>query len=778
MKKAFSFSIMFFMFHLLLAQTITVNGYVFDSQSGEPIIGATIYEPGTSNFAITNNYGYYSITLSPGKHLLVASFVGFYPDTMQVKLTKPQTIIFRLTSSTTLKEVVVVGSPATDKANITSLAHIPMEQIRLLPALGGETDIIKAFRFMPGVQAGGEGQAGLLVRGGSDDQNLILLDDVPLYYVNHLGGFISVFNSDAINNVKLYKGDFPARYGGRLSAVLDVSMKNGNMKKYSGSFTSGLLISKILLEYPLKKDTSSLLFSFRTSPVGWALIPFTYLATGTDVYFYYAFYDINLKYNYFFNRKNRLFFSFYNGNDPLTLHMPRNDGVRANATSRWGNTLFALRWNHIWNYRLFSNLTLTYTLFRYGYSTNYFAEKPKTKFLYKNFSGINDMALNYDFSWIISNKLRLNFGTQNIFHNFRPFASHYSYFYAADSTTVDTAFDISSEKIPVMENSAYVDFNVNIGKFGMNAGLRLVNYSFLEQKKFYFSPEPRITLRYEPFKNFSVKASYAFTTQFVHRVSGFAYTEIPVDLWLPSTTEILPAQARQWSIGLYKSYKGMEFSAEGFYKTMDNLVTYPDGYNIYSIISHWQNTLETNGTGWAYGIELLLQKKSGRTTGWIAYTYSRSFRRFNSINNGQPYPFRYDRPHDLSIVVMHRIKPNIVFSADWVYGTGYPYTRPIAYLPVENNVGHYDFFTMMLWEPRNSSRMEDYHRLDIALHFSKKKHSGTRTWTISVYNVYNHLNPYYYEFTYEYNNKKPGRWVMQKFTLFPFIPSVSYSFRW
>ncbi len=762
---------------LAIGQSFHLSGYVIDSQSGEPVINAVVYEEGTYNYVFSNNYGFFSLVLPKGQHTLIASSVGYKPEEKTINLHSDTTINFSLQSTTTLQEVKVIARANEVMSPQTSELHIPMEQVKLLPTPGANPDIIKAYQLMPGVQQGREGSSDLLVRGSSRDQTLIILDGVPLYYVNHLGGFLSTFNTDALADATLYKGNFPARFGGRLASVLDVSMRNGNMLKPAGNLTIGALASRLTLEYPIIKGKSSLLLSARTAPIGWLIMPFSYL-TIRDLYFFYSFYDVNAKWNWQINKHNRLYLSFYKGDDPLNYYFaPQGELFKTRASVKWGNTMLALRWNHIFGNNIFSNTTIYYNIFRYQYSSKITDKQSNDYISLTQKSQVNDLGLNYDMNFSLRRNLYLRAGVQNIFHNFCPQDMRYTASLTSENYHTDT--NITRVNIPALESSLYGELVLDSKKFGFNLGTRFTTYFLPQENKLYQSPEPRVMFRLALSDNMALKASYAYTTQFIHLITTPTESELPIDMWLPSTGTIIPEHAHQWTAGLYRKIKGFKLSIEGYYKQMNDLTTFMQGMNAYSLMMGGENSLVNHGHGWAYGLELFVQKTSGRTTGWLGYTYSRSFRQFAEINNGQPYPYRFDRPHSIVIALIHKINDKVILSADWVYGTGYPYTKPVGYMPVMTPTPQISFYPDFIWEPRNSSRMEDYHRLDIGIRFIKHKKHSTRTWTISVYNAYNHMNPYAYSYYSDYDySTRTERYYMEKFTLFPFLPSVSYSVKW
>ncbi|RLD59996.1 MAG: TonB-dependent receptor [Bacteroidetes bacterium] len=786
MKNVVFVTLIFFSTQLF-SQKITISGFVQDDKSGEKLIGANVYDLNSLKGTITNNFGFYSLTLPATDSVkIIFSFIGYQTQKKDLALKKDFSLNIYLHAGNLLHEVVVTDQriKPIEQRDEMSIVSIPMKQIKTLSSLGGETDIMKALQLMPGVQSGNEGTSDLYVRGGSPDQNLILLDDVSLYYINHLGGFVSTFNTDALNSVKLIKGGFPARYGSRLSSVLDIRMKEGNMKKFHGQGTMGLVSSKISLEGPVKKDTSSYIISFRRFLYDIFSRPISKMAfNGVSVG--YNFYDFNAKINYKLSDKNRLYLSFYLGDDKfITKFKDKSKENVAKNALKWGNILGALRWNHLYNRKLFSNITLSYT--RYKYLTE-FSYKDKSNQdnmeSYNNFySGINDINAKFDFEYYIIPRYKIKFGINNIYHTFQPGTINYKQSGIQLSTNIDTSF--GNYSINAFENSAYLENEISISnKFNSNIGIRTSNY--IVNKKNFYSIEPRILFSYIITENMSIKLSYSEMQQYVHLLTSSS-VGMPIDLWVPATKKVVPEKSQQIAFGISKSLKNFkyELSVESYYKKMHNMIAYKEGSSYFGTSQDWQDKVETNGNGESLGIEFLLQKKEGKTTGWISYTLSKTTRRFNNINNGKTYPYKYDHRHDISIVFNHKLKDNIDISATWVFSTGSPITLAIGkYYMIDDNDNDNPAFIYEeadIYGSKNSFRMHSYHRLDVCIIFYKKKKWGERTWSISVYNVYNRQNPYYYYFDYDYDND--GNQIgndlkLYQQSLFPIIPSVSYSFK-
>ncbi|MFN8240255.1 MAG: TonB-dependent receptor plug domain-containing protein [Bacteroidales bacterium] len=773
------------------SQKITVSGYVKDAASGEIIAGATITTADLLYHATSNSYGYYILSLnrSDDSVRIQASFVGFSPSSVLVIPGANTSVDFALMNTNILDEVIVSAerTATREKRREMSVVTLPISKVMAMPSLGGETDILKSLQLMPGIQSGNEASSGLYVRGGSPDQNLMVIDDVPVYYVNHLGGFVSTFNSDAINSIKLVKGGFPAHYGSRLSSVVDIKMKEGNLKEFHGNAMIGMLASKIMIEGPIRKDTTSYMISLRRFMYDLITRPLTKATSINGTSIGYNFYDLNAKVNHIISPKDRLYLSFYSGGDKI-LSRQRSQTDLNKLILEWGNILGSFRWNHLYGEKLFSNLTLYSTRYRLAndFSNTFTVGNTREKTSTAYWSGIVDLSLKVDFDYYISQNYRMKFGGTSIFHHFNPNTTTYKS--VESSAAVDTSF--GSRKQNGLENAVYLENEISIGpRLYTNIGFRVTNYRI--PGKDYFSFEPRFLATYMIAENTLVKASYSSMNQYIHLLTGSG-PNMQNDIWVPVTDVVEPSLSNQYAIGLEKTTgNGMyEISLEAYYKTMNNLITYKDGVAILSSASDWQSQVETNGKGKSYGLEFLLQKTRGSATGWIAYTYSKTTRQFENKNNGKPYPFKYDRTHDISIVYQQRIRKNIQFSATWVYGTGNPFT--LAYgkykmMPevINEQVNESNYLNYgQAYNDLNSYRMRAYHKLDIGVNFYKKVKRGERTWNISIYNLYNRQNPYYYFLSSSYQFDQLGqvipeatKTVLKQQSYFPIIPSFSYSLR-
>ncbi len=788
MRKTIGFVSLILLSFLSHAQKFTINGYIKDAETGESLIGATLIHPKTSSGSSANTHGFYSLTLPKDSVSLLYSYVGYQPTTIQFFLRRDTVITINLQSSTLLNEVVVSGTKADPIHETTKMStlSVPIEQIKALPAFMGETDILKILQLMPGVQSGSEGSTGLYVRGGGPDQNLMLLDGVPIYNASHLFGFFSVFNADAINHVELIKGGFPARYGGRLSSVIDINMKEGNMKEVKGEGSIGIIAAKATVEGPIIKDRTSFIVSARRSYIDILAQPVILLATD-DVRTGYYFYDLNLKLNHIVNSKNRLYLSTYMGDDKAYAKIkdqyppggPVYTTTKDEFSLKWGNLITAARWNHVFGPKLFSNVTATYSRYLFDISQKYEENKttpgmPDENVFFGNqyHSGIRDWAAKIDFDYLPSPNHFIRFGANNIWHEFSPGV-------LAFHSSIDGDTTLGAKVTKAYEAAVYVEDDWKISKrIKLNAGIH--GSTFAVENEWYYSVQPRISSRFLLTDDFSFKASYSSMTQFIHLLTN-AGIGLPTDLWVPSTARVKPQQANQVAIGFAKTYKSQyEISLEGYYKKMTNLIEYKDGASYLNVEGDWQDKVATNGIGKSYGAEVLVQKKTGAITGWVGYTLSKAVRQFDELNFGKEYPYKYDRRHDVSVALTYEWNKRMDFSMVWVFGTGNSITLPIAtYESITNGLGYNSRFNnypandVTYFGGRNSYRMSSYHRLDLSFSWWKDKKWGQTKWTLGVYNAYNHLNPFFVDIGYD----KKGNLRFIQYSLFPIIPSITWSFK-
>jgi outer membrane cobalamin receptor len=790
-------------FSVSQAQNFTLSGYIQDSQTGEKLIGANIYNAASLKGTTSNSYGFFSLTLAPGEYDFVFSYVGYSPHKKRINLVKNIQLRVDLVASIELEEVQVRGKlleQAVESSQMSTI-NLSVKSIKEIPALFGEVDVIKAIQLLPGVQSGTEGASGLYVRGGGPDQNLILLDGTPVYNASHLFGFFSVFNVDAINNVKLIKGGFPARYGGRLSSVLDISLKEGNSKEFQGTGSIGLISSKLTLEGPIIKEKTSFIVSARRTYLDFLIQPLLRASSGDDELTTqgYFFYDLNAKVNHKISEKDHLYLSAYTGEDrfyrtqdPYTYLYDGDLFTEQSSNSLgWGNITSALRWNHQYNPKLFSNAMLTYSNYNFGVKSSMetFVESggvTTNELNSLNFmSGITDFAGKMDFDYVPQPNHFVRFGANYINHTFKPGASVFK-MVNKDVGAIDTT--MGGQNINAHEYSLYVedDYEINT-RIKTNIGL---HYSgFLVNKKLYQSIQPRLSARYLLNETWSIKASYAKMEQYIHLLTN-NNIGLPTDLWVPATENILPQKSHQVALGFTKTFSEMyRLSIEGYYKTMDNLIEYKDGASFMGMNTGWEDKVEM-GKGWSYGGELFFEKRLGKLTGFIGYTLSWTDRQFENINGGKVFPYKYDRRHDVAVVLSGPLNDNWDFAVSWVYGTGTAHT-----LATERYLGQFTGSWdsgLMDWRPmvssfdsnlisfnnelehldgRNSIRAADYHRLDISVNKTNKTKWGESTWTIGVYNAYNRKNPFYYYI----GSDNRGNRALRRVSLFPFIPSITWS---
>lgn len=804
--KLLGLSIVFLLMSLSASaqKTYTISGYVQDLASGEKMIGANVFDPKSDKGTSTNTYGFYSLTLPKDSVYLAVSYIGYQTKYFKFFLDKDVTMNFELSEGQELETLEIVGEETKRIEETTQMGQmtIPVQQIKSLPALLGETDVLKALQLLPGVQSGGEGTSGLYVRGGSPDQNLILLDGVPVYNASHLFGFFSVFNADAIKNVTLTKGGFPARYGGRLSSVLEINMKEGNMKEFHGEGSIGTIFSKLTLEGPIIKDRTSFIVSARRTYIDILASPIVqsgFRESGIDGDLDLYFYDLNLKINHKLTDKDRLYLSFYLGDDIFGIETTDEGSDYSDKLSAgidWGNITGAARWNRAWNSKLFSNTALTYSNYslnnRVGFETIYDtgSQIDTTAAGFKYQSGIKDYAFKTDFEYVPNPDHYVRFGAGIIHHTFSPGAAEFNL--QQDVFDFDTI--VGNDQVKTYELSLYVEDDWDITP-NLKANIGLHASAFSVDGKTYSSLQPRAGVRYLLPKDFALKGSFAMMTQYLHLLSNEG-VGLPTDLWVPTTKNIIPEQSWQASLGIAKTFsKGIEFSIEGYYKDMKNLVSYKEGASFLDGVfggsgSNWEDQI-TQGIGRSYGLELFLQKKTGRTTGWIGYTLSYTDRQFDEINGGKRYPFKYDRRHDISIVLSHEFSEKWSASAVWVYGTGNSITLPVSkhqpYVYTGGEPYNLEPF-QQYWDvterasDKNAYRMGDYHRLDISVEYKKSRMilkdrvKWESTWAFGAYNAYSRANPFFVNRDRVFNGGAPKE-VFRQYSLFPIIPFVSYRFK-
>jgi len=796
-KHLLVFCILFLSSWQIMAQKYTLSGYISDSTSGEQLLGASVYISELKDGTASNLYGFYSITLPAGKYNVVYSYVGYKSKQLTINLSENTSLNMELGSVNVLNEVEITAERSNQIQEKTQMStiSISMDKVKTLPSFMGEQDVIKTLQLLPGVQSGGEGGSGLYVRGGGPDQNLILLDGVPVYNASHLFGFFSVFNADAINSVELMKGGFPARYGGRLSSVLDIRMKEGNLNEFHGEGSIGIISSKLSLEGPIIKGKTSFIVSGRRTYIDILSRPLIKAAAqqqgGSDVVAGYYFYDLNGKINHKFSDRSRLFLSAYTGDDKFYADIkeeyeldgkPNEDHVEADLT--WGNKIAALRWNYMISPKLFSNATLTYSRYKFstdaGYTqktTNDQGDAVENSFLQTFYSGIDDITAKVDFDYMPSPNHFIKFGVGDIYHTFSPGASQTRLDF--DEFELDST--IKSNTIYAHEAYAYIEDDFKIGhRLKINAGLYAT--AFNPKDTTFYSVQPRIAARFLIGQKASIKASYAEMMQPLHLLTN-PTIGLPTDLWLPATTKVPVEYSRQIAVGFAQTIaEDYELSIEGYYKTMDNLIEYKDGQSFQVQDESWEEKVEL-GRGWSYGMELFFEKKVGKVSGWIGYTLSWTERQFDKINFGEVFPYKYDRRHDISFVLTYKPNEDWDIGVVWVYGTGNAYTLGLErYWQYTTQIHE---FEGEIWLPeiehvesRNNFRAPAYHRLDLGLNMHKETRWGQRTWSLGLYNAYSRQNPFYIYWGYSdglisgNSNRE-----LKQVALFPVIPSISYSFK-
>lgn len=762
------------------AQQITISGYIEDAKSGEKLIGATVFEGKSKKGTAANTYGFYSLTIPADSLVLRFSYVGYQTIEKRIQPKENTKINISLEPSTELMEFEVSDEAVRiEQETKMSTIELQMDKVKSLPVLLGERDIMKTIQLLPGVQSGTEGSSGIYVRGGGPDQNLILLDGVPVYNASHLFGFFSVFNSDAINSVEVIKGGFPSRYGGRLSSVIDIRMKEGNMKEMQGDVSIGLISSKFTLEGPIQKERTSFIISARRTYIDVLARPLIASMANNQGTGGYYFYDVNGKINHKFSDKSRLYLSSYMGDDKFYAKTKNSFSYDGNshensstADLRWGNRITALRWNYQFSDKLFSNTTLTFS--RYRFNTG-FSEKTKRtengktqtdEYSFNYFSGIYDWCGKVDFYYMPHADHYIRFGLGNTYHTFTPGVNQFK---ANDiGNTIDTTFGSQNKFAHEFFMYAEDDFVVT-PLLKVNAG---VHYSgFLVSQSQYYAIQPRASVRYLLSEYSSVKVSYSRMAQFIHLLTN-STIGLPTDLWLPVTDTIKPLFSNQYAIGYARTLnKKFSFSLEAYYKDMQNLIEYKEGASFWGSDKDWEQKVEM-GRGWAYGMEVFLEKKSGKTTGWVGYTLSWSTRQFDNLNFGNPFPYRYDRRHDASVALTHAFNDRVDVGLVWVYGTGNAVTLGMEkYLYPESAYGFVYSNEVEHITERNNYRTPAYHRLDLGVNMHRQMKYWKRTWSFGVYNVYNRMNPFYIYFSQNQHNEK----VLKQISIFPLLPSFTYS---
>lgn len=771
-----------FIFQVSAQKKYTISGYVKDKANGENSVGASVYIKELLKGNTSSTYGYYSITIEEGDYTLVVSYIGYKDIEQKISLHKDLRINFEIEENViTTEEFQVIGEREDQNTNEAKMSTVELqvEQIKSLPAIFGEIDILKTIQLLPGVQSAGEGNSGFYVRGGGPDQNLILLDGATIYNASHLFGFFSVFNADAIKDVELIKGGMPAEFGGRLSSVLDITMNDGNFKEYKVDGGIGIISSRLTIQGPIKKDTASFIISGRRTYLGEIIQPFISDSSkfkGSNYYFY----DLNAKLNYIVSEKDRLYLSGYFGRDVFTF---KNSDDGFGMSTPWGNTIVSFRWNHLFTDKLFLNTSVIYTNYQFEVGLE------QDQFEFKLYSGVTDWNAKFDFNYLPSILHNVKFGANYIFHKLVPSNAtaksgevdfntgdiiinyaHDAAFYASDDWDV-------TEKLKIHGGLRYSLFQ-QIGPFKRYNNDEFGNpkdttvYENGEAVKLYQGLEPRFTMRYNIDDKSSVKASYTQNYQYIH-LASFASVSLPTDVWVPSTDLVQPQFSTQYATGYFRNFKENKFesSFEVYYKTMENQIEYKDGALPKDNAGNNVDNAFTFGKGWSYGAELFFKKKFGKINGWVGYTLSWTKRQFDELNNGEVFFAKYDRRHDVSVVFTYDISKRLTLGATWVYASGNAITLPVSRYIIQGQV-------VSEYGDRNWFRMDAYHRMDLSLTLKGKENKKFKSsWNFSVYNVYNRQNPYFIYFANE-GDATAGTLNVQakQVSLFGIIPSIAWNF--
>jgi hypothetical protein len=749
----------------------TLSGFTTDRRTGEALMGTNVYVARYRTGSTSNAYGFYSLTLPAGDYTVQYRFIGYESEEMHIRLDRNIKLNMGLNEKVLPGETVTVTAEIKDN-NVasTELGTIQLtpQKIRQVPILLGEQDILRTIHLLPGVAPTREADCGFYVRGGNSDQNLVLLDEAPVYNASHFLGTFSVFNSDAIKDVKLIKGSAPPRYGGRLSSVLDIQMNEGNLKNFHGDGGIGLIFSRLTLQGPIVNDKSSFMISGRRTYVDLFAKLFSSEARNARFYFY----DFNVKINYRGSERDRFYLSGYFGNDVLGGGSEGTGG----ANLSWGNKTGTWRWNHLFSDRLFLNTSLVYSRFKYGMQTEDEDDGEELDYA----STVSDLTLKEDFEYFINPGHTLNFGLQYMYHVYQP---------ARMLIDNGNGLDMSIGKRRAHEAALYfahiwkttnrltLDYGIRYYLFAVagnkdlfdleemeDAPNEFYNIEFHEDENKIFSGiEPRISANLRMNSSSSLKVGFARNYQNVHLLSS-STSGTPLSVWHPSSSKVKPQRSDQITLGYFRNFRSnlFEMSIELYYKDLRNQIDYEDGANF--VLSNFFESELAFGRGWTYGAEFFLRKRFGRLTGWVGYTLSRSKRKFEKINNGVPFPARNDRPHDFSAVFIYKLSDRWTFSLNCIYFSGTPVTIPYANYTVDGRVFH-------AYTSRNGFRMPAYHRMDIGLTYKTKKHGS---WNFSLYNAYGRKNVY--TILFRENERHPERTEAVRLSICSFMPSISYNF--
>jgi len=802
MKNSILFFLLVFVFgSTSFAQNYAVSGDVRDHATGESIIGASVLIKNKNSGVVTNSFGFYSITLPAGNYEMELRCVGYEIFVAPLKLQSNLHKDFELNPISFTGGPVIIEGTRKDNVGSTEMGKIEIgiEQIKKIPVIFGEVDILKTITLLPGVQSSGEGNAGFYVRGGGVDQNLILLDNSTVYNASHLFGFFSVFNADAVKNIEITKGGGAASYGGRLSSVLDINLKEGNSKSFHGAGGIGTIASRFTVEGPIKKDTSSFILSGRRTYIDVLAKPFMNPESSFNGSGYF-FYDLNAKFNYRLSKRDQLFASVYTGKDVFSLN---SSDAGFSTRIPWGNTTGTIRWAHQSGSKLFMNAILTYTDYKFQF------EGKQDQFTFGLSSGIRDYGAKVQWSYYPNPTHRMKWGMDYTFHKFTPNNTY--------ASSGDVNFDLGEQvKLFSHESAAYFqdDFDIN-EKWRINAGVRIpyfmhvgpftrytyptstssvggsttpITTIYEKNKKVadYVGFEPRFNARYEINKASSFKMALSRNLQFI-TLTSLSPSSLPTDVWLPSTDRLKPQLASQVSVGYFRNFfdDSWESSIELYYKDMQNQSDYREGSTPDQTVGDNIDNLLVFGRGYSYGAEFFIKKRMGDFSGWVGYTWAKTMRIFEEVNNGKAYPTRWDRRHDLNVVLMFTLSPRVDLGFVFVYATGNAITLPISRYFFEGNL-------VEVYGERNSFRMAPYHRADFSLNVKGKlmrsrfdaelnqvveePRKFRSSWNFSVYNLYNRMNPYFIYFATKDNNNGGFQITARQVSLFPILPSITWNF--
>ncbi len=779
-------------------QKFTLSGFVQDAETGERLIGASIRilpAPGTGT--ISNEYGFFSLPLPEGTYTIAIAYIGYQSTARSVDLDASRVITLSLKPNSALPEVLVTATPISAEMarKEENRQNLPLSAMYNLPAPGGEADLLRLAALQPGVQTGVDGLGGLHVRGGNADQNLILLDDVPVYNPNHALGLFSVFNPATVNNARLWKGDFPARYGGRASSVLDVRTRDGNFREYHGDISLGLFAASATLEGPVVRDTSSFLLSGRTTYFGPWIDFFSKrdnLLTFSGDNVAYRFYDTNLKWNYIFSPKNRLYFSYYQGGDVFRNQFVQRfndpEGLftdQYGLSSEWGNAIAALRWNHLLRKNLFTNTTLRFSKFFYQSQLTLlstFLSSSGKENLLANYGQIyqtliQDWSGKTDFSYYPTDRLTLYWGVSYTLHTFQPGALSVNFLVPGQSPlTIDSLSKVllNNERLGADESELYVGAEWLFWKqWRLEPGLNLSAFQIRNNR--YRVLQPRLRIQRIGRQGWSCWAGFHETAQYLHQIGSFNIS-LPFELWVPSTAKVPPERATQYSLGTAWERNGWRIQLEGYYKRLDRVLTFLSSNTALFAggaedASGWEDRI-TAGKGWGHGVECTLSKSYKTNNITLTYTYSLAERQFPDLNSGRAFPFRFDRRHDLKIMIQQRITPWLDANIIWAYATGNPIT--LAEVKYQHHTPNGEIErSVYVYTDVNGYRLPPYHRLDAGLNIHFDGARIQHALQLGVYNVYNRANPFFlYVDSGSGNNAKAIQ-----YTLLPLLPSFRYNLK-